>query len=140
MNTLCLLYQIYSASIYFSIINLGPGFARGKHFNYCWYINTVIRILSNHHINLYNTKLLSSCLKQILTLGVITTTVTNTPKEAEEAGWGRGGQGDCGNNTIAKSLFDRKMKDGCLNKLVITEYSHQATQFKKSIMFCQSYA
>ena len=46
-------------------------------------------------------------------------------------GRGRGGRGDRGNNTIAKSSFDRKMKDGCLNKLIITECSHRATQFKK---------
>ena len=46
-------------------------------------------------------------------------------------GQGCSGRGNCGNNTIAKSSFDRKMKDSCLNKLVITECSHQATQFKK---------
>ena len=47
-------------------------------------------------------------------------------------GQGHGSQGDRGNNTIAKSFFDRKMKGGCLNKLVITECSHQATQLKKT--------
>ena len=41
------------------------------------------------------------------------------------SGQGRGGHAsDCGNNAIAKLLFDGKMKYGCLNKLVITECSH----------------
>ena len=49
--------------------------------------NTVTRILSNHHIDSYNTKLMSSCLKQTLTLtlGPVTPTVTITPEEADGA-------------------------------------------------------
>ena len=39
----------------------------------------------NHLIDVYSTKLILSCLKQTLTLGVVTTAVTNTPEEAEEA-------------------------------------------------------
>ena len=46
-------------------------------------------------------------------------------------GRGRGGCRDRGNSTIAKSLFDRKTKDGCLNKLTTTKWSHWETQFKK---------
>ena len=51
--------------------------------------NTVTRILSNHRIDSYNTKLISSCLKQTLTLtltlGPVTPTVTITPEEADGA-------------------------------------------------------
>ena len=46
--------------------------------------------------------------------------------------WGCGSWGGCRNNiSIAKSLFEEKLKDGCLYKLTITENSHQATQLKK---------
>ena len=38
-----------------------------------------------------------------------------------------------GNNSIAKYLFEGKMKDGCLSKLTITESSNRATQYKKTI-------
>ena len=48
-------------------------------------IITVTRILSNHRIDLYNTKLIMSCLKQTLTLGPVTPTGAITPEEAEEA-------------------------------------------------------
>ena len=44
---------------------------------------TVTRILSNQHIDLHNTKLILSCLKQTLTLEVVTPTVTKTSQEAE---------------------------------------------------------
>ena len=49
--------------------------------------NTVTRILSNHRIDPYNTKLILSCLKQTptLTLGPVTPTVTITPEEADGA-------------------------------------------------------
>ena len=49
--------------------------------------NTVTRILSNHCIDSYKTKLISSCLKQTLTLtlGVLTPTVTITPEESDGA-------------------------------------------------------
>ena len=49
--------------------------------------NTVTRILSNHRIDSYNMKLISSCLKQTLTLtlGPVTPTATITPEEADEA-------------------------------------------------------
>ena len=52
---------------------------------------TVTRILSNHRIGSYNTKLISSCLKQTLTLtltltlGPVTPTVTRTPEVADGA-------------------------------------------------------
>ena len=66
---------------------------------------------------------------------------------------GRGGRGqgsggrDCGgrsnnygNNSIAKYLFDRKMKDGRIFKLIITKTRHRATQYKNIIdtlpVFC----
>ena len=46
-----------------------------------------------------------------------------------------GGHGGCrdhkNNISIAKSLFEDKVKDGCLHKITITEGSHQATQLKK---------
>ena len=48
---------------------------------------TVTRILLNHRIDSYNTKLILSCLKQTLTLtlGPVTPTVTITPEEADGA-------------------------------------------------------
>ena len=48
---------------------------------------TITKILSNHRIDPYNTKLISSCLKQTLTLtlGPVTPTVTITPEEADGA-------------------------------------------------------
>ena len=47
----------------------------------------ITRILSNKHIDSYNTKLLLSCLKQTLTptLGPVTPTGTKTPEEVDEA-------------------------------------------------------
>ena len=47
----------------------------------------ITRILSNHRIDPYNTKLISSCLKQTLTLtlGPVTPTGAITPEEAAEA-------------------------------------------------------
>ena len=47
--------------------------------------NTVTRILSNHRIDSYNTKLILSCLKQTLTLilGPVTPTGTITPEEVD---------------------------------------------------------
>ena len=48
-------------------------------------IITVRRILSNQHIDLHNTKQILPCLKQTLTLGVVTPTVTKTPQEADRA-------------------------------------------------------
>ena len=39
-------------------------------------------------------------------------------------GKGCGSPGDYRNNTIAKLLAEGKINDICLNKLVITEYSH----------------
>ena len=56
-------------------------------------------------------------------------------------GRGRGGHGgNCRNNSIAKYLFEEKMKDGYLSKLTITKSGHRATQFKKIIgalpIFC----
>ena len=47
--------------------------------------NAVTRIHSNHCIDSYNTKLISSYLKQTLTLGPVTPTVTITPEEADGA-------------------------------------------------------
>ena len=49
--------------------------------------NTVTRILLNHHIDSYNTKLILSCLKQTLTLtlGPVTPTKTIMLEEAERA-------------------------------------------------------
>ena len=49
--------------------------------------NTVTRILSNHRIDSYNTKLILSCLKQTLTLtlGPVTPTETITPEGADGA-------------------------------------------------------
>ena len=44
---------------------------------------------------------------------------------------GCGVQGDHRNYTITIWLFEGKMKDGRLNKLVIIECSHRATLFKK---------
>ena len=35
---------------------------------------------------------------------------------------------NCRNNSIAKYLFEGKMKDGRISKLTITETGHQATQ------------
>ena len=46
---------------------------------------------------------------------------------------GGGHGGDCRNNSIAKYLFEGKMKDGCISKLTITKTGHQATQYKKII-------
>ena len=46
-------------------------------------IITIKRILLNQHIDLYNKKLISSCLKQILTLGAVTPAVTKTPQETD---------------------------------------------------------
>ena len=48
-------------------------------------MNTVTRILLNHYIDFYNTKLISSCLKQTLTLGAVTPTVTNTSEDVDGA-------------------------------------------------------
>ena len=45
-------------------------------------IITITRIHLNQHIDLYNTKLILSCLKQTLTLGFVTPTVTKIPQEA----------------------------------------------------------
>ena len=46
----------------------------------------ITRILSNQHIDHYNTKLILSCLKQTTpTLGPVTTTGTTTPEEADRA-------------------------------------------------------
>ena len=105
--------------------------------------NTVTRILLNHRIDSYNTKLILSCLKQtltltlILTLGPVTPTETITPGSG---GRGRGGRGnDCG-KIVAKYSFDGKMKDGPLSKLTITKGGQQATQYKEIIealpVFC----
>ena len=53
--------------------------------------NTVTRILSNHCIDSYNTKLISSCLKQTLTLtltltlGPVTSSAAITPEIADGA-------------------------------------------------------
>ena len=48
-------------------------------------IIAITRILSNHRIDPYNTKLLLSCLRQTLTLtlGLVTPTRAITPKEAD---------------------------------------------------------
>ena len=48
---------------------------------------TITRILSNHCIDPYNTKLILSCLKQTLklTLGPVTPTGAITPEEADGA-------------------------------------------------------
>ena len=48
-------------------------------------IIAVTRILSNHRIDPYNTKLISSCLKQTLTLvlGPVTQTVTKPPQRVD---------------------------------------------------------
>ena len=32
--------------------------------------------------------------------------------------------GDCGKNTIAKYMFERKTKDSCISKLTITKTGH----------------
>ena len=50
-------------------------------------IIAVARIFSNHRIDPYNTKLISSCLKQTLTitLGPVTLTGAITPEEAGRA-------------------------------------------------------
>ena len=96
---------------------------------------TVTRILSNHRIDPYNTKLILSCLKQTLTLtltltlGLVTPTGAIMPEEvdgAEEA------------LAVAETIADRiqsldihsfegKMNDGPLSKLIITEGGQQAT-------------
>ena len=45
---------------------------------------------------------------------------------------GKGSQGDSRNNIpIAKSLFEERLKDGCLHTLTIGEGSHGAIQLKK---------
>ena len=48
---------------------------------------TITRILSNHRIDSYNTKLISSCLNQTLTLtlGPVTPTGAIMPEEADGA-------------------------------------------------------
>ena len=68
----------HSASIYFSIINLGSGFARGNHYQ---------NKDTFEKLDPYNTKLLLSCLKQTLTLvlGPVTPTGAITPEEADGA-------------------------------------------------------
>ena len=48
-----------------------------------------------------------------------------------------GGRGDhsnsCRNTTIVKYIFEGKMKDGPISKLLITKIGHRPTQFKKII-------
>ena len=47
---------------------------------------------------------------------------------------GRGRRGHTsgrGNSSTAKYLFEGKMKDGCLSKLIITESANRAIQYKK---------
>ena len=67
---------------------------------------------------------------------------TNRNQLTGRSGWGRGGFGgrghgdcsnNCGNNSIAKYLFEGRMKDGCISKLTITETGHWVTQYKKII-------
>ena len=45
--------------------------------------------------------------------------------------------GDCCNDrrnkSIAKYLFEGKMKDGSISKLIITETGHRSTQYKKIV-------
>ena len=63
----------------------------------------------------------------------------NCIQHARRGRWSRGGsggqaQGGCGdhkNRTITKSSFGGKMKEFCLNKFIITEYSHKGTRLKK---------
>ena len=103
-------------------------------------IITVTRILSNQHIDLFNTKLISSCLKQTLTLGAVTPTVTQTLQEADRAEYRSGRKSGCRNSSIVEYSVEGKMKDGYLSKLTITESSNRAIQFKKSLMLYQSIA
>ena len=54
--------------------------------------------------------------------------------QGDSGGKGRGGPGgDHRKNSIAKYLFEGKMKDGCLFKLTITKTGRQATQYKMII-------
>ena len=64
----------------------------------------------------------------------------NQNQNAGRGGWGRGapnGSGRSnrcngrGNNSIAKYLFEGKIKDGPISKLTITETGHRPSQFKK---------
>ena len=53
----------------------------------------------------------------------------------DQGGFGGQGHSGCssnrGNSSIAKYLFEGKMKDGCLSKLTITESANRAIQYKK---------
>ena len=55
----------------------------------------------------------------------------------DQGGSGGKGCGDCQcdyrKGSIAKYLFEGKLKDGCFSKLAIIKSGHQATQYKKII-------
>ena len=75
-----------------------------------------------------------------------TNTNTNNGQNPNQIS-GRGGRGqgpggrergnfrnNCGNNLIAnRYLFEEKMKDGPISKLIITEIGHGSTHYKKII-------
>ena len=50
-------------------------------------VRVIVICISNEHIDLYNTKLISSCLKQTLTptLALVTLTGTKSPEEVDRA-------------------------------------------------------
>ena len=67
---------------------------------------------------------------------------TNWNQITRRGGQGQGGsggrgysgrEGNCGNNSIARYLFEGKLKDGCISKLPIIENGHGATQYKNNI-------
>ena len=64
----------------------------------------------------------------------------NRNQNSGRGGWGNGGptgggRGDCrngrGNTMIAKYVFEGKMKNGLISKLLNTKTGHRPTQFKK---------
>ena len=98
-------------------------------------IITVIRILSNQHIDLHNTKKLFMSQINTNTGG----DNTNHNQSATRGGWGKGGSGGRGpggctsyhrNSSIANYSFEGKMKDDCLSKLTITESANRTIQYK----------
>ena len=67
---------------------------------------------------------------------------TNQNQISGRGGRNRGGSGgrgcgscsnNCGNNSIAKYLFEGKMKDDCISKMTTIETGYQATQYKKIV-------
>ena len=68
---------------------------------------------------------------------MLAVTTTATQKLGRGGGKGQGGHGGCeccdgckdyrNNTSIARSLFEGKLKDGYFHKLTITEGSHRAT-------------